>query len=451
MRWLPSSLSSRLLAVFLLTAIAAVILMASLFSRGLGSQWRSAIVPHLFQYVSYIQTDLGDPPSEERARALIQHLPIQIQTHDRQSGKLVFTTRQRALPIDRLHFTALPLRRLSKNQATLRSALAELKDITISDDRRQPILRFNQGDYQVYLEFERPRSRDSGMAELLLALGGLATLLCLCYLCIRHLLKPIGKLQSTVQKISEGDLTARANAKGSDDLAVLAHSVDRMSKRIQQMLDAKRELLLAISHELRSPLTRARVATELLDPSRHQQKLVADIDEMESLIARLVESERLQSHVVLDLQEVDLAQLISETVNALDKEIDWQAPQTPIIITADETRLQVLFKNVIANALQHGKHLSDENADVSVHLQQEDNEIRIVVVDRGPGVDADQLAKITEPFYRTDGSRTRKTGGIGLGLYLSKRTAEAHGGSLEIENRKPENTGLEVTVRLPRS
>jgi len=222
--------------VFLLTAIAAVLLMASLFSRGLGSQWQSAIVPHFFQYVSYIQTELGSPPSEARAQALAQRLPIQIQVHDRQSGNVIFSTRQQA--------------------------------------------------YQIYFEFKRPRSRDNGVSELFLALGGLTILLALCYLCIRHLLKPIGKLQSTVQKITEGDLTARANAKGSDDLAVLAHSVDRMSRRIQQMLDAKRELLLAISHELRSPLTRARLATELLEPSRHQQKLKTDIDEMESLISR---------------------------------------------------------------------------------------------------------------------------------------------------------------------
>lgn len=449
MRWLPTSLSSRLLAVFLLTAIAAVLLMASLFSRGLGSQWQSAIVPHFFQYVSYIQIDLGSPPSEARAQALAQRLPIQIQVHDRPSGNVMFSTRQQALPIAQLHFTPLPRRGRSRDRGAPRSAPPDHSNITISDDRRHPILRLEQDDYQIYFEFRRPRSRDNGVSELFLALGGLTILLALCYLSIRHLLKPIGKLQSTVQKISEGDLTARANAKGSDDLAVLAHSVDRMSKRIQQMLDAKRELLLAISHELRSPLTRARLATELLEPSRHQQKLKTDIDEMESLISRLVESERLQSHVVLDLQEVDIAQLITDVIDDLDENIAWQAPRNSILIMADKTRLQVLLGNVIGNALQHGKHQQDIEAEVSVQVTQSDNEARIQIVDHGPGVDAPQLAKITEPFYRTDGSRTRKTGGIGLGLYLSKRIAEAHGGSLELASQSTENEGLRVTVTLP--
>lgn len=435
--------------MFILTAFAAVVLMASLFSRGLGSQWRSAIVPHLFQYVSYIQNDLGAPPSEERARALVKHLPIHIQTHDRRTGKILFSTRQRALQTERLRFKPLPPRRLTADRSAIRSAIPARADITIADSKRQIVLRLNQGDYHVYLEFKRPRSRDSGIGELILALAGLAALLTLCYLCIRQLLKPIGKLQATVQKISNGDLTARANATGTDDLAVLAHSVDRMSKRIQQMLDAKRELLLAISHELRSPLTRARVATELLEPSRHQQKLTADIVEMETLIAQLVESERLQSHVVLDLHDVDVSRILSETVSAFSNKVEWQAPHAPVIITADETRLQVLFRNVIGNALQHGKHQANDEADVSVQLRQEQNEICIVVSDKGPGVGAEQLAKIGEPFYRTDESRTRKTGGIGLGLYLSKRTAEAHGGSLEIENQSQKDTGLRVTIRLP--
>jgi len=116
---------------------------------------------------------------------------------------------------------------------------------------------------------------------------------------------------------------------------------------------------------------------------------------------------------------------------------------------ADKTRLQVLLGNVIGNALQHGKHQQDIEAEVSVQVTQSDNETRIQIVDHGPGVDASQLAKITEPFYRTDGSRTRKTGGIGLGLYLSKRIAEAHGGSLELATQSTENEGLRVTVTLP--
>lgn len=441
--------------MFLLTAVAAVILMASLFSRGLGSQWRTAIVPHLFQYVSYIRSDLGAPPSESRAKALANRLNIQIQAHDSNTGTLIFSTLQRPIPIERLHFSPLPRSRSFTDRKSTNSGSAAIADISISNDRRHPILRLNQGDFQVYVEFSRPRQRHSGVDELFLALGGLALLLALCYLAIRHLLKPIGKLQSTVHRISNGELTARANATGSDDLAVLAHSVDQMSERIQQMLDAKRELLLAISHELRSPLTRARVATELLEPSRHQQKLIADIEEMDTLIARLVESERLQSHVVLDLQEVDVASVITQTIDtfqtkdALNKNIDWVASPMPASILADETRLQVLFRNIIGNALQHGIKTHDDEPSVSVQLHQSSEEIHVVVIDRGPGVGNEQLASITEPFYRTDASRTRKTGGIGLGLYLSNHIAQAHGGTLEIESPQTENIGLKVTIRLP--
>ena len=468
-RWFPASLSSRLLALFLLTAFAAVLLMGSLFSKGLGTQWRRAIVPHLFQYVEYIKNDLGTPVDEARARLLAERLPIQIQVNNASGDTMIFTTSTRPLKIENIQFNEPRRRRLSeprppggvrdqdrsKARGTADTTehgtgrVSRANNISIGDDRRHPVVRLQTDNNQIFIEFARPRSRDTGVVELLLAISGLALLLALCYFLIRRLLEPIGQLQNTVQKISDGDLSARTNATGKDDLAALAQSVDQMSERIQQMLDAKRELLLAISHELRSPLTRARIATELLDTSRHRQKIINDIDEMESLIARLVESERLQSHVVLDKKSCNVSQLVKDTVATFDANIKVHTVDKTINAFIDQTRFQVLLRNLLENALQHGKSADNCETCVNVQLSATNETLQLVVTDNGDGIEPAHLSSVTDPFYRTDASRTRKTGGIGLGLYLCRRIAEAHGGSLAVESPDAGNIGVCVTVELP--
>ncbi|MFK7994487.1 MAG: sensor histidine kinase [Granulosicoccus sp.] len=450
MRGLPASLSSRLLAVFIITAVAAVVLMASLFSRGLGSQWQRSIVPHLVQYVAYVKQDIGTPPDETRARELAARLSIRIQVHELDSGKQIFTTGSTPIRVEKIKFAKPRRWRAMSAGANRKTQGPRINNIAIGEDRNNPVLRLQTDEYIAYIQFSRPQGRGRGGNELIVALLGLALLLTLCFLAIRHLLKPIGKLQATVQQIRDGDLNARTHAKGSDDLALLAHSVDQMSERIEKMLNAKRELLLAISHELRSPLTRARIACEMLEPSRHQQKLINDIEEMERLISQLVESERLQTHVVLDLQKHNMKRIVSDTVDEFDTFIDWQEPIDSFFIKADKTRLQILVRNLINNALQHGKPFSGEPVHVKVQLQKNDDQIMMIVTDNGPGIDEAHLPSVTDAFYRPDASRTRKTGGIGLGLHLCNRIAEAHGGALTIESVRNNNVGLRIVVTLPK-
>ncbi|MFK7860760.1 MAG: sensor histidine kinase [Granulosicoccus sp.] len=448
-RWLPTSLSSRLLAVFLITAIAAVILMASLFSRGLGSQWQRTIAPHLVQYVAYVKDDIGSPPDETRARDLAARLSITIQVHQADSGERVFTTSSTPIDVERIKFVTSRRWRAVAAGSKRTKPTPRIDNISIGENRDSPVLRLQSRDYIAYMQIARAQGRGRGGHEMFFAAIGLAVLLGICYYAIRHLLKPIGKLQNTVQQISSGDLAARTHARGHGDLSLLAQSVDQMSERIQQMLNAKRELLLAISHELRSPLTRARVACEMLEPSRHQLKLIKDIDEMEQLIAQLVESERLQNHVVLDLHSHDVSRIVNDIVSSFDTPINWQAPRESCLLQVDETRLQVLVRNLINNALQHGKPLSGEAPEVTVQLKPDNKQLKIVVYDNGPGIDVAHLSSITDAFYRPDASRTRKTGGIGLGLHLCKRIAEAHGGLLLVESVRKEGIGARFTVTLP--
>jgi signal transduction histidine kinase len=215
------------------------------------------------------------------------------------------------------------------------------------------------------------------------------------------------------------------------------------------MLEAKRQLLLAISHELRSPLTRAKVALEFLEDQSVKTNLMQDIKEMERLIADLLESERLNTrHSKLQVAPVDLADLAAGVVHSdfpgQEQRVELSLPAKPAIIEGDATRLRLLVKNLVENAL---RYTPANGRPIELAVTQEAETAQIQVCDHGHGMSAHDLARITEPFYRADPARSRSTGGLGLGLYLCRRIAEAHGGSLAITSEV--GCGTEVTVRLP--
>ena len=230
---------------------------------------------------------------------------------------------------------------------------------------------------------------------------------------------------------------------------------------------AKRALLLAISHELRSPLTRARLNTEMLpdtaevQPSR--EALLRDLALMRDLVTDLLESERLASpHVALQREPTQLAELVPEIVAEVVAEVlhntkashpaqasvvQTIAANLPVL-ALDRTRMRLLLRNLLDNALQHNTAVDGSPLQAVVVSVQRTLEggVRITVRDFGPGVSDAALPHLAEPFYRPDAARERATGGVGLGLYLCKLVAQAHGGSLAMRNALP---GLEVGVVLP--
>jgi signal transduction histidine kinase len=217
-----------------------------------------------------------------------------------------------------------------------------------------------------------------------------------------------------------------------------------MATSLQHMLAGQRGLLLAISHELRSPLTRARLHAELLDDGDQRAALLRDLGQMRDLISDLLEGERLAAGAAaLQRETVDLNALAADLVAsqfagrgiALDL-----APGLPPL-QADRARLQLLLRNLLDNALRHGG-----GSPVQLHTAAVDGGWRLTVRDHGPGVDPAVLARLGEPFYRPDAGRSRPAGGVGLGLYLCRLVAQSHGGSLQWRHAAP---GLEVSLWLP--
>ena len=290
------------------------------------------------------------------------------------------------------------------------------------------------------LPSERPRRIG------LITLAALLTLTVLAYVYIRKLLRPLDAIGAGVARFGAGDFSQAIAAPRRDELGELAERINQMARSLQGMLDAKRALLLAISHELRSPLTRARVNAELVPESEHRDALLRDLSQMRDLITDLLESERLAGgHAALQTEPVDLAALVRELVATQFSHagLTLQLDDTRGPVPADPMRVRLLLRNLIDNALRHSAGASQVPV---VSLSFEGGSLRLVVRDFGPGVSDEQLAHLAEPFYRADSARQRATGGFGLGLYLCRLVAQAHGGTLQFRRAEP---GLEVTACWP--
>jgi signal transduction histidine kinase len=291
-------------------------------------------------------------------------------------------------------------------------------------------------------------------------LAALLLLTLLAWLYVRRLLRPLEAIGAGARRFGSGDFSQpipQRSSNAQDELSELALTINTMGSDIQRMLEGKRALLLAISHELRSPLTRARLNTELLPETAlvnpHRQALLRDLKEMAELITDLLESERLASeHAALQrelLALVPLAQEVMAEVLAHQPELagtkplislhaDPQLPLMPL----DSARMRLLLRNLLENALRHNVNSQHP---IELHLRAVGQGMELEVRDYGPGVPADQLQHLAEPFFRPDTARTRDQGGVGLGLYLCKLVAQSHGGTFAVRNATP---GLAVTVRI---
>ncbi|MDM4764911.1 ATP-binding protein [Pelomonas sp. SE-A7] len=257
---------------------------------------------------------------------------------------------------------------------------------------------------------------------------------------IRRMLRPLRALAAGVEAFGRGELDHRIRYFHRDELGDLAHRFNQMAADIQAMLDGKRALLLAMSHELRSPLTRARLHAELIEDGDSKQGLLKELAEMRDLIQALLESERLGGgHSALQLRDCDLAALVRDSVG---EEVALRIEPGLPLLRLDPMRIQLLLRNLVGNALRHN---DAAQGPVLVSLSRAGQGVRLAVRDHGPGVPPEALSQLGEPFYRPDAARSRNEGGVGLGLSLCKLVAVAHGSRLELRNADP---GFEAALTL---
>ena len=434
---LRHSLRLRLVALFLLLAMGLAATFIVGMQKALSVGWREAARPLVADYVDRLVVEIGSPPSIERAQALTQRLPVSV------------------------HISGPQINWRSNPQADTFRRYRGASD-EWQDSQPRLLSRTTADGHRIDLGISVTAWENQPHRVGWFTLAGILTLTALAYGYVRRLLRPLDDIRAGAQRFGSGTFDTPIPVRRRDELGQLATDVNAMARSIHQMLDAKRALLLAISHELLSPLTGSRLNTELLpetdDIAPRREALLRDLGEMRDLVTDLLESERLgQGHAALHLETVDLAELAQEMVDAartggdaplaghvvLDLE-----PGLPVL-QLDRTRVRLLLRTLLDNALRHSVDAAHPpRLELRRDPTPDGQGVCITVRDHGTGVAADALPHLAEPFYRPDSARGRAAGGVGLGLYLCKLVAQAHGGVLTVANAQP---GLEVMVMLPRT
>ena len=439
---LTRSLSFRLLAIFAV--------MATVFVWGTteairwvytNDDFRELVSGHLSLHVDYVRQDIGNPPRIDRAIAITQKVPVDI----RIVGPALDWASDPDFPkLQDLEFGA------SKYFGAEPGAwLEELKDVQFADLNQHRFLKIDQGPYAIIVSSPRISDHTVRPDLLPIILGIGLLLLALSFVFVRFLFRPIEAIRAGTARIGRGDFDHRIANIRKDELGDLARDVNKLAADVRGMLDAKRQLLLGISHELRSPLSRLRLSLEFIEDGEARENLRIELAEMEQIVSTLLEAERLNTrHAALNRTEVQVWELVDQLIDDyFDRErsrIQVQFEDDDIVANVDDTRLILLIKNLLSNALRY----SDEDAGpVVLEVRKEKHELVIKMRDHGPGFAPEQADNIGEPFFRADPSRTRTTGGAGLGLYLTKLVVEAHGGTLHLDRDYTE--GACLVVRLP--
>lgn len=417
------SLSGRLLGLFLLMALLLLGLVAATVSLTFQRTMQIYGRPHLVEYLNHLQRELGDPPRLESAKQLAARLPIDIYYYgaDGNWGSGAALGPPASFDYHRRF-----------HQAGAGYAIA--------DHQRRHLLVLERDGYTLVFATP-PHEGEPGDPRRLLPFVLLLLLVAGFYHAIRRLFAPIDTIKAGVARIGSGDLAHRIRVARRDELGALADSVNTMADDLQGLLEAKRQLLLAISHELRSPLTRAKLATELLDDPARAGAIGRELDEMERLVEELLETERLSTrHRALNREPVELEALARAALQGFGVELRVAGGEADL----DPARLRLLLRNLAGNAL---RHTPAGRPPPRVTVERGPEGVAITVADSGEGIAPEHLPHLTEPFYRVDPARRRATGGYGLGLYLCRMIAQAHGGELSIESRPGE--GTVVRIRLP--
>ena len=420
------SVFTKLLVVIILAGICINVVVVGFFMH-LRDAFVGPFHKNVVQYINYLIADMGVPPTLERAREIAGESFMEIRY---ESPNLSWTTSD-----------------------TLPAAISG----RFFPSRQNPDVRFGKYHGRHIIEVRTQSGRfifgasrhlplESARHRLFIIMLVLLTvILAVAFLVIRHILRPVKWLNTGVQEVGRGNLKHRVPLKKSDELRDLAEAFNDMTDRIRDMLNTKDQLLMDISHELRTPITRMKVALEFLQESQAKENLRGDIADMEKMVTEILETARLH-HKYADLkkQPSDLIALLTQTLQSFENQppgIEMVDLPSEIEVRVDPEQVKTVFENVLNNAV---KYSGAESQPVQVSCELRKSYAVIRVTDFGIGIPEVDLAHIFEPFYRVDKSRTKDTGGYGLGLSLCKTIMEAHDGKIEVQSRLQEGTTVSL-------
>src|SRR5262245_36276503 len=263
---------------------------------------------------------------------------------------------------------------------------------------------------------------------------------------LKRLLLPVRLLGDGVARLSDGQLDVVVPTRSADEFGKLTDAFNRMVGRIKDTIRTREQLLVDVSHELRSPLSRLKVAVQFVGEPDIKARMATDLAAMEVMIGELLELERLRDGAGIRATRENVIELLDEVVEGFHDRppgVHFERAKAEMFVDVDAERIRTVFRNLLENAVKYS--LSDSRP-VEVSAIQDCGTIIIRVTDDGPGIPEDDKTNLFEPFFRVDRSRSKKTAGYGLGLSIAKRIVEAHGGTIAVENNATRGALFIVTL-----
>jgi signal transduction histidine kinase len=420
----------KLALIFLITSVTVVSSVGAFFyfQRPKGERHREIVHKNVVHYSNYLVDSIGVPPDENKALQLSQELELQVRI---EGPNFQWTS-------------SSSLAQLSEVEAS--DAVNDIPGVFVGRVSAGSCAVVTRGAWKYLLVFPGNPMLSLPLKKILIQLGLICVILILSFLAVKWLLKPMNLLVQGVSEISAGNLDYEITLEGGhDEFKDLANAFNGMTAKVKSMVHAKERLLVDVSHELRSPLARIKVALEMMPMTANQKSISRAASEMEIMLSEILETERLKSsHGALKKAALDLPKLASEVA----ANYRTQKPGLKILkpkdfpaVMADEAKTRTVLKNVFENSL---KYSAEQKKPVEISFGLDASSLRVSVRDFGIGIPDADLPLVFEPFYRVDKSRTKKTGGYGLGLSLCKEIMRAHGGDVQIQSRP--KSGTEVTL-----
>lgn len=302
------------------------------------------------------------------------------------------------------------------------------------------------GERLIRIGFPKERLNINPPKMLILALVAMVALTLLTALILaRRIAAPLSQLSLAAQRVGEGKVPESLPETGIAELAGLSHTFNKMAFQIREHLANRTVMLAGISHDLRTPLARMRLAIEMLPPETNPKllaRLQHDIDDMNQLIAEfLVLSRDGQKETPVQVSISELLQELVEDVQELGAQVVWQT-DTPILMQVGAMSLQRVVTNLLGNAHRYG-----DGKPIELVLAVNEKEVLIRILDSGKGIPAHELENVFRPFYRLESSRSNVTGGSGLGLAIARQLCDANGWQIQLLPRV--GGGTEARLVIP--
>jgi two-component system sensor histidine kinase CpxA len=345
-----------------------------------------------------------------------------------------------------------PPEALAASAGTATSERVRTRPLRTDDGRGWVGTAVFEGSFLKRLIWRRPSAfwSNIGIAMLISALASA--------LLASYVVAPLARIRASARRVARGDLSARVGELRygrSAEMLALADEFDRMAARLKDLVDGQRRLIRDVSHEMRSPLARLRVALELArtqpggDAAEQLDRIERETLRLEELITQAIQLSRMEATTPEKVENVALDELVADI--AADAAFEAQtrpctlhiAQSMPLTVRAESDLLTSAIENIVRNAV----HYTAPDTQIDLRLDRSDGQARLRVHDGGPGVSPGDCARIFEPYFRTDSARQRTSGGSGLGLAIAKRAIERQGGRIRASNA--EGGGLEVEILLP--